>query len=46
MVKTDLTLEPGTYELHYRTDGSHSFNDWNDTPPDDRIHWGITIYKE
>lgn len=46
MVRSELTLEKGTYELHYQTDGSHSFNDWNDTPPDDRLHWGITIYKE
>jgi len=46
MVRTSLTLDKGTYELHYRTDGSHAFNDWNDTPPEDRIHWGITIYKE
>ncbi len=40
-----ITLDKGEYELHYRTDGSHAFNDWNDDPPDDRSHWGITIYK-
>ncbi len=41
-----LTLPPGEYILHYRTDDSHSFNDWNDDPPDDPIHYGITLYKE
>lgn len=39
-----ITLKPGNYELHYVTDHSHSFNDWNDNPPDDPINWGITIY--
>ena len=46
MVRADMTLEKGTYELHFKTDDSHAFNDWNDTPPDDRMHWGITVYKE
>lgn len=41
-----ITLRPGEYEVHYVTDGSHSFNDWNDYPPDDPINYGITIYDE
>lgn len=45
-VSTTIMLEKGEYELHYRTDGSHAFNDWNDDPPEDRIHWGITVTKE
>lgn len=40
-----ITLDKGEYELNFRTDGSHAFNDWNDDPPDDRSHWGITLYK-
>ncbi len=40
-----ITLDKGEYELHFRTDGSHAFNDWNDDPPEDRTHWGITLYK-
>ncbi len=40
-----ITLDKGTYELHFRTDGSHAWNDWNDDPPEDRTHWGITLYK-
>ncbi len=46
LVDTSLRLDKGEYELHYRTDDSHSFNDWNADPPEDRIHWGITLYKE
>lgn len=46
MVSTTLILEPGEYELHYKTDDSHSYNDWNDDAPDDRMHWGITVYKD
>ncbi|MEX1140193.1 MAG: hypothetical protein WEB33_12730 [Bacteroidota bacterium] len=45
-VSTTLILEPGEYELHYKTDDSHSYNDWNDDAPDDRMHWGITVYKD
>lgn len=46
MVETTISLEKGEYELHYETDGSHSFNDWNDDPPEDREHWGITLYRD
>lgn len=46
MIDATITLEKGEYELHYETDGSHSFNDWNDDPPEDREHWGITLYKD
>jgi len=38
-----ITLEPGTYEVTYITDGSHSFNDWNASHPRDPKSWGITI---
>ncbi|MCI0564883.1 MAG: hypothetical protein MN733_40975, partial [Nitrososphaera sp.] len=46
MVSQTVTLQSGEYELHYESDGSHSFNDWNDDPPEDRTHWGITVYRE
>ena len=45
-VQTRLTLEPGEYVLHYRTDGSHAFGDWNSSPPDDPEGWGIRVVKE
>lgn len=40
-----IKLSPGRYTVFFETDGSHSFNDWNDDPPDDPIHYGITIYS-
>jgi hypothetical protein len=46
MVNTTILLDKGDYELCYNSDASHSFNDWNADPPEDRIHWGITLYKE
>ncbi len=46
MVNTTIVLEPGTYRLHYRTDDSHSFNDWNSDPPEDPTMYGITLYAE
>jgi hypothetical protein len=39
-----ITLKAGEYILRYETDGSHSFNDWNDDPPHDATHYGITLY--
>lgn len=39
-------LDKGEYEVHYQTDDSHAFGDWNDDAPEDRSHWGVTIYKE
>jgi hypothetical protein len=46
MVDTRFTLDAGEYVLHYRTDGSHSFNDWNSDPPEDPEGWGITLFLE
>ncbi|MEE8577457.1 MAG: hypothetical protein V3T31_09395 [candidate division Zixibacteria bacterium] len=39
----DIKLPSGNYEVVFVTDGSHSFNDWNSTPPRDPMNWGITI---
>jgi CubicO group peptidase (beta-lactamase class C family) len=43
--KVDQTIElqKGTYRLHYRTDGAHSFDRWNKIPPDELL-WGISLY--
>lgn len=38
-----ILLDKGEYILHYETDDSHSFPDWNSTPPDDPMSWGITV---
>lgn len=45
MVDRILTLDPGNYIVYYYSDDSHSFNNWNETPPYDPDHWGITIYN-
>ena len=45
LVNTIITLQPGTYLVHYRTDGSHSFNNWNARPPHDPQNWGIILYQ-
>jgi len=39
----DITLDAGTYQVHYETDGSHSFPDWNASRPRDPRSWGVTI---
>jgi hypothetical protein len=46
MVTTKIILDRGTYILHYVSDDSHSFGQWNVDPPDDPTMWGITLYKE
>ena len=40
-----LYLEKGRYVLHYQSDGSHSYADWNDDPPRDKRNWGVTIFN-
>jgi hypothetical protein len=45
-VNTTLVLEKGDYILRYRSDDSHSYNDWNDDPPNDPEYWGITLYRD
>lgn len=39
-----IMLPKGEYEVFYETDDSHSFNDWNDTPPWNILNWGISVY--
>jgi hypothetical protein len=38
-----ISLPAGRYIVFYETDGTHAYDDWNDTPPDDPDGWGITI---
>lgn len=44
--KGSLTLDAGEYSVYYESDGSHSFNRWNATPPDDFLNWGVTVRIE
>ena len=46
MVNTTILLERGEYRLHYKSDDSHSFGDWNTDPPEDQQYWGITLFKD
>lgn len=39
-----LRLEPGVYSLQYQSDGSHSFEYWNDDEPDYPARWGATLF--
>jgi hypothetical protein len=41
-----IMLEKGTYYVYYHTDGSHSYNDWNSSPPDNPEMYGVTILFE
>lgn len=38
-------LPAGEYYIHFESDDSHSYRNWNASPPRDPINWGVTIYK-
>jgi len=43
--ETVLNLDAGVpYTVYYKTDGSHSFDDWNEDPPLRPNQWGVTIF--
>lgn len=46
MVNTTIVLDKGEYRLHYASDGSHSYNEWNVEAPEDPEFWGITLFKD
>lgn len=39
-----ISLAKGTYTLRFRTDNSHAYGHWNDDPPYDPDHYGLTVY--
>jgi CubicO group peptidase (beta-lactamase class C family) len=43
MQQLELSLEAGTYALHYRTDESHAWLQWNDLPPL-LDFYGVVVY--
>ncbi len=45
-VNTSILLDKGEYRVHWVSDDSHSFGDWNVDPPEDQQYWGITLYRE
>lgn len=38
-----ITLPRGSYVVTYNTDDSHAYDEWDDKPPFDPGHYGITI---
>jgi len=43
MVNEVISLDPGNYTVYFLTDGSHSWDDWNASPPRYENAWGITL---
>ena len=39
-----LSLAPGAYTAHFRTDFSHAYGDFSDSPPNDPEAWGIRVF--
>lgn len=46
MVNTTIILDKGDYTLHYETDDTHAYRNWNQDPPEDPEYWGITLYLD
>ncbi|MCB0747299.1 MAG: hypothetical protein KDC90_07530, partial [Ignavibacteriae bacterium] len=44
VINEKIELPKGSYQLHYSSDDSHSFEDWNVMPPNDPLFWGATIW--
>jgi len=42
-VDTVVHLDKGSYVLHYVSDDSHAYGDWNASAPADGAHWGVTV---
>lgn len=40
----DIVLPAGSYMVHYVTDDSHSYEEWNVLPPRDPQFWGVTLW--
>jgi len=43
LVDTVIHLDKGSYVLHFISDDSHSYGDWNASAPADGAHWGATL---
>jgi hypothetical protein len=39
-----IHLAPGSYVVYYRSDGSHSADDWNTAPPAESRYWGVSVF--
>ncbi len=45
LVRTELSLPTGSYALHFQTDDSHAYGDWNETLPLQPELWGVTLIE-
>jgi hypothetical protein len=43
VVDQTILLDKGEYVVHFVTDDTHSFPEWNSAPPDDPNDWGIIV---
>ena len=41
-----VKLPKGSYTVFFKTDNSHAYDDWNEDPPFDEEHYGISIYAD
>src|SRR6266567_3745734 len=39
-----IHLAPGNYLVYYKSDGSHSYNDWNGAAPAEPRYWGVSVF--
>lgn len=39
-----VRLVPGSYIVHYQSDGSHSSSDWNAAPPAEAKYYGVSVF--
>jgi hypothetical protein len=44
LADTLLHLEPGSYSVFYKSDGSHSYAEWNSAPPAEPRYWGVSLF--
>lgn len=44
LYKGNIKLDKGQYIVHYQSDDSHSYEDWNTRAPQDPDMYGISIY--
>ncbi len=46
LVNASILLDKGDYVLHYKSDDSHAYGEWNQNPPDDQEYYGISVYGD
>ncbi len=46
MIDEVVFFPKGSYIVYFTTDDSHAYGEWNDDPPTDAEHYGITVYGE